>query len=137
MLNYAAALGIGVLVFQYGFGQAIAWPVPLLAFILLVAVGADYNMLLISRLREESSRNTRIGVLRTVASTGSVITSAGIIFAVSMFGLMTGSVDIMVQAGFILGCGLLLDTFVVRTLTVPAIATLLREASWWPDRSHR
>lgn len=135
VLNYTAALGIGVLVFQYGLGQAIAWPVPLLAFILLVAVGADYNMLLISRLREESSHNTRIGVLRTVASTGSVITSAGIIFAVSMFGLMTGSVDMMVQAGFILGCGLLLDTFVVRTLTVPAIATLLRGASWWPSRA--
>ncbi|MDW5610386.1 MMPL family transporter [Mycolicibacterium sp. D5.8-2] len=134
VLNYAAALGIGVLVFQYGFGQAIAWPVPLLAFILLVAVGADYNMLLISRLREESGRSVRVGVLRTVASTGSVITSAGIIFAVSMFGLMTGSVHIMVQAGFIIGCGLLLDTFVVRTLTVPAIATLLREKSWWPQR---
>lgn len=134
VLNYAAALGIGVLVFQHGFGHAIAWPVPLLAFILLVAVGADYNMLLISRLREESGRNMRIGVLRTVAGTGSVITSAGLIFAVSMFGLMTGSVHMMVQAGFIIGCGLLLDTFVVRTLTVPAIATLLQERSWWPSR---
>lgn len=134
VLNYFAALGLGVLVFQYGFGREIAWPVPLLAFILLVAVGADYNMLVISRLREESTRNMRVGVLRTVVSTGSVITSAGLIFAASMFGLMMGSVDIMVQAGFVIGCGLLLDTFVVRTLTVPAIATLLREKSWWPQR---
>lgn len=134
ILNYTASLGIGVLVFQYGLGQAIAWPVPLLAFILLVAVGADYNMLLISRLREECGRNVRVGVLRTVASTGSVITSAGIIFAVSLFGLMTGSVNMMVQAGFILGCGLLLDTFVVRTLTVPAVATLLGQMNWWPER---
>ncbi len=132
--NYFAALGVGVLVFQYGFGHDIAWPVPLLAFILLVAVGADYNMLLVSRLREESTANMRVGVLRTVASTGSVITSAGLIFAASMFGLVIGSVDMMVQAGFIIGCGLLLDTFVVRTLTVPAIATLLREKSWWPKR---
>jgi putative drug exporter of the RND superfamily len=135
VLNYTAALGIGVLFFQYGLGQAIAWQVPLLAFIILVAVGADYNMLLVSRLREESERNIRVGVLRTVASTGSVITSAGVIFAASMFGLMVGSLANMIQAGFIIGCGLLLDTFVVRTLTVPAIATLLREASWWPQQA--
>ncbi|OBH05770.1 hypothetical protein A5696_25140 [Mycobacterium sp. E2699] len=134
VLNYFAALGLGVLVFQYGFGHAIAWPVPLLAFILLIAVGADYNMLVISRLREESGRNMRVGVLRTVTSTGSVITSAGLIFAASMFGLMIGSLDMMIQAGFIIGCGILLDTFVVRTLTVPAIATLVRERSWWPHR---
>jgi RND superfamily putative drug exporter len=132
VLNYAAALGMGVLVFQYGLGHDIAWPVPLLSFIILVAVGADYNMLLISRLREESAKNIRVGVMRTVASTGSVITSAGLIFAASMFGLMVGSIGIMTQMGFIIGCGLLLDTFVVRTLTVPAIATLLGEASWWP-----
>ena len=135
VLNYAAALGMGVLVFQYGLGHDIAWPVPLLSFIILVAVGADYNMLLISRLREESANNIRVGVMRTVASTGSVITSAGLIFAASMFGLMVGSIGIMIQMGFIIGCGLLLDTFVVRTLTVPAIATLLGEASWWP--AHR
>ncbi|OCB32182.1 hypothetical protein A5676_06415 [Mycobacterium malmoense] len=135
VLNYCGALGLGVLVFQYGLGHAIAWPVPLLAFILLIAVGADYNMLVISRLREESAGNTRVGVLRTVTRTGSVITSAGLIFAASMFGLMIGSLDMMVQAGFVIGCGLLLDTFVVRTLTVPAIATLLRERSWWPHRS--
>ena len=134
VLNYTAALGLGVLVFQHGFGQDIAWPIPLMAFILLVAVGADYNMLVISRLREESVGNVRVGVLRTVVNTGSVITSAGLIFAASMFGLMLGSVAVMVQAGFVVGCGLLLDTFLVRTLTVPAIAVLLREGSWWPRR---
>jgi RND superfamily putative drug exporter len=134
VLNYLASLGIGVLIFQWGLGYEIAWPVPLLAFIILVAVGADYNMLLVSRLREESGRNIRIGVLRTVANTGSVITSAGLIFAASMFGLMVGSIAIMIQAGLIVGCGLLLDTLLVRTLTVPAVATLLREASWWPHR---
>lgn len=137
VLNYLASLGIGVLVFQWGLGYEIAWPVPLLAFIILVAVGADYNMLLVSRLREESKHNIRVGVLRTVARTGSVITSAGIIFAASMFGLMFGSIAIMIQVGLIIGCGLLLDTFLVRTLTVPAIATLLREASWWPNTPRR
>ncbi len=72
-------------------------------------------MLLVSRLREESGGNIRVGVLRTVANTGAVITSAGLIFAASMFGLMVGSVAIMIQAGLIIGAGLLLDTFVVRT----------------------
>jgi RND superfamily putative drug exporter len=137
VLNYLAALGVGVLIFQYWLGQQIAWPVPLLAFIILVAVGADYNLLLVSRLREESSRNVRIGVLRTVASTGSVITSAGLIFAASMFGLGFASVNLMVQSGVIIGIGLLLDTFLVRTLTVPAIATLIGRASWWPARESR
>lgn len=134
VLNYLASLGVGVLIFQWGLGYPIAYPVPLLAFIILVAVGADYNMLLVSRLREESDLNVRVGVLRIVASTGSVITSAGLIFAASMFGLLAGSVAIMIETGSIIGCGLLLDTFLVRTLTVPAIATLLREASWWPQR---
>ncbi|GED96040.1 MMPL/RND family transporter [Gordonia crocea] len=132
ILNYTAALGLGVLLFQHILGQAIFWPVPVLAFIILVAVGADYNMLLVSRLREESAAGLRVGVMRTVASTGAVITSAGLIFAASMFGLMAGSVGLMVQTGFIIGMGLLLDTFVVRTLTVPAIATMLGEVSWWP-----
>ena len=137
VLNYLASMGIGVLVFQWGLGHQIAWPVPLIALIILVAVGADYNMLLVSRLREESGPSIRVGVLRTVANTGAVITSAGLIFAASMFGLMVGSVAIMIQAGLIIGFGLLLDTFLVRTLTVPAIATLLREASWWPHRPQR
>ncbi|MGB6126455.1 MAG: MMPL family transporter, partial [Gordonia sp. (in: high G+C Gram-positive bacteria)] len=137
VLNYAAALGIGVLVLQHIFGNEIAWPVPLVSFIVLVAVGADYNMLLVSRLREESVANTRLGVLRTVAYTGSVITSAGLIFAASMFGLMLGSIDVMVQIGFIIGIGLLLDTFLVRTIVVPALAALFGEVSWWPGRVHR
>ncbi|MFT4201137.1 RND family transporter [Gordonia sp. (in: high G+C Gram-positive bacteria)] len=135
MLNYTAALGLGVLVFQHLLHKPLFWPVPLLAFIILVAVGADYNMLLVSRLREESAAGLRTGVMRTVGYTGPVITSAGVIFAASMFGLMAGSVILMVQAGFVIGAGLLIDTFIVRTLTVPAIAALLGKANWWPGRA--
>jgi hypothetical protein len=99
----------------------------------LVAVGADYNMLLICGIRDESSqRGIPSGVIRTVASTGGVITSAGVIFAASMFGLLFGSVTGMVQAGSIIGAGLLLDTFLVRTITVPALAVLVGRANWWP-----
>ena len=90
-----------------------------------MAVGADYNLLLISRIRDESPNGIRIGVIRTVGSTGGVITAAGLIFAASMFGLLFASITMMVQAGFVLGMGILLDTFLVRTVTVPAIATLV------------
>ncbi|MGB7146042.1 MMPL family transporter, partial [Mycobacterium sp.] len=97
-------------------------------------VGADYNLLLISRIRDESPRGVRFGVIRTVGSTGGVITAAGLIFAASVFGLLLASVSMLVQAGFVLGVGILLDTFLVRTITVPAIAALVGRANWWPSR---
>ncbi len=135
ILSYVSAVGIGVLFFQFILGQQLSWNVPGMAFLVLVAVGADYNLLLISRIREEAvGRGIRSGVIRTVGSTGGVITSAGLIFAASMFGLTASSISNIVQVGFIIGVGLLLDTFVVRTITVPAMAVLLGNANWWPSR---
>ncbi|OBF26001.1 hypothetical protein A5724_32345 [Mycobacterium sp. ACS1612] len=134
LISYFSALGLGVLVFQELLGQELHWSVPGLTFILLVAVGADYNLLLISRIRDESPHGIRIGVIRTVASTGGVITSAGLIFAASMLGLMFASITTMLQAGFVIGVGILLDTFVVRTVTVPAMAVIVGKANWWPNR---
>ncbi len=134
IVSYLAALGIGVAFFELLLGQQLHWSVPGLAFIILVAVGADYNMLLISRIREESPHGLRLGVIRTVGATGGVITAAGCIFAATMFGLLFSSISTMVQAGFVVGVGLLLDTFVVRTITVPAAATLIGNANWWPSR---
>jgi putative drug exporter of the RND superfamily len=135
IVSYLSALGIGVVMFQLILHQELHWSVPGLTFIILVAVGADYNLLLISRIRDESPHGLRIGVIRTVGSTGGVITAAGLIFAASMFGLLFASISMMVQAGFVLGMGILLDTFLVRTVTVPAIATLVGKANWWPSRS--
>jgi putative drug exporter of the RND superfamily len=117
-----------------GLAQELHWSVPGLTFILLVAVGADYNLLLISRIRDESPHGIRIGVIRTVTSTGGVITSAGLIFAASMLGLMVASITTMIQVGFVIGVGILLDTFLVRTITVPAMAALVGRANWWPYR---
>jgi RND superfamily putative drug exporter len=97
-------------------------------------MGADYNMLLISRIRDESPRGIRSGVIRTVGSTGGVITAAGLIFASSMFGLLFASISTNVQAGFVVGIGILLDTFLVRTVTVPAMAVLVGRANWWPSK---
>jgi putative drug exporter of the RND superfamily len=134
IVSYLSALGIGAIVFQFILGQELHWTVPGLTFIILVAVGADYNLLLISRIRDESPHGVRVGVIRTVGSTGGVITAAGLIFAASMFGLLFASITMMVQAGFVLGMGILLDTFLVRTVTVPAIATLVGRGNWWPSR---
>lgn len=135
VVSYFAALGISVLVFQNFLGQQLHWSVPPLAFVVLIAVGADYNMLMVSRLRDESPHSTRYGVIRTLSSTGGVITAAGLIFAASVAGLMFSSIGVVVQGGFMIGVGILLDTFVVRTITVPAIAALVGKANWWPSRS--
>ncbi|WP_082972545.1 MULTISPECIES: RND family transporter [unclassified Mycobacterium] len=135
VISYLSAVGIGVLVVQYLLGQQLHWSVPPLAFVVLVAVGADYNMLLVSRMREESPRSMRYGIIRTLGSTGGVITAAGLIFAASMCGLLFSSISTVVQGGFVIGVGILLDTFLVRTITVPAIAALVGRANWWPSRA--
>jgi putative drug exporter of the RND superfamily len=138
VISYLSAVGIGVLVFQYLLGQQLHWSVPPLAFVVLVAVGADYNMLLVSRMREESPQSMRYSIIRTLSSTGGVITAAGLIFAASMCGLLFSSIGTVVQGGVVIGVGILLDTFLVRTITVPAIAALVGRANWWPSqRSER
>ena len=134
VLSYFAAIGIGVLTFQFILDQQLHWSVPPLAFVVLVAVGADYNMLFVSRMRDESPHSIRYGIIRTLSSTGGVITAAGLIFAASMGGLLFSSIGIVIQGGFVIGVGILLDTFVVRTITVPAIAALVGRANWWPSR---
>jgi RND superfamily putative drug exporter len=134
VISYFAAIGISVLVFQYALGQQLHWSVPPLAFVVLVAVGADYNLLFVSRMRDESPHGMRYGVIRTLTSTGGVITAAGLIFAASMSGLLFSSITTVVQGGFVIGVGVLVDTFLVRTITVPAMATLVGRANWWPSR---
>ncbi len=134
VLSYASAIGIAVIFFQFILGQPIFWNIPGMTFLVLVAVGADYNLLLISRIREEAHRGTKVAIIRTIGATGGVITSAGLIFAASMLALTVSSIAAIVQTGFIIGVGLLLDTFVVRTITVPAIAVLLGEKNWWPRK---
>ncbi len=134
VLSYLSSLGLAVLFFQFILGQEIHWSVPGLTFIISVAMGADYSMLLISRIRDESPRGIRSGVIRTVTQTGGVITVAGLIFSASMIGLQFSSIATLVQIGFIISIGILLDTFVVRTLTVPALAVLVGKANWWPSK---
>ena len=129
VLSYASAVGLGVLVWQILLDKPLDWWVPVNAFVLLVAVGADYNMLLMKRVREEAADGSAQGIARAVSATGRVITAAGLIFAASMFAMMFGSITSLAQLGFTVGMGLLLDTFIVRTLVVPACAALLGRAA--------
>lgn len=137
VLSFVSAVGIGVIFFQFILGQNLHWSVPGTAFLVLVAVGADYNLLLIHRIRDEvrHGHTMSAAVVRTVGATGGVITSAGIIFAVSMLSLTVSSLSTVVQMGFVIGVGLLLDTFIVRTVTVPAMAVLAGNANWWPSKT--
>ncbi|MGI9135976.1 MAG: RND family transporter, partial [Candidatus Nanopelagicales bacterium] len=134
VISYLSALGMGVILFQFILGQELHWSVPGLTFIILVAVGADYNLLLISRIRDESPHGIKSGIIRTVTQTGGVITATGLIFAASMVGLQFSSISTLVQIGFIIASGILLDTFLVRTITVPALAVLVGKANWWPSK---
>ena len=137
VLSFVSATGIGVVFFQFILGQDIYWSVSGMAFLVLVAVGADYNLLLISRIRDEAKYGVSSAVIKTVGATGGVITSAGLIFAASMLALTVSSLATVVQLGFIIGVGLLLDTFIVRTITVPAIAVLMGDRNWWPSKTPR
>ena len=134
VLSYLSSLGLAVIMFQGILGQDLHWSVPGLTFIISVAMGADYSMLLIARIRDESPRGIKSGVIRTVTQTGGVITVAGLIFSASMIGLQFSSITTLVQMGFIISVGILLDTFVVRTVTVPAMAVLVGKANWWPSK---
>lgn len=135
VLSYGAAMGLSMLIWQYALDMPLDWTVAAIAFVILVAVGADYNLLLAKRMHEEAPEGRAEDIARATAATGGVITSAGVIFAASMFALLAGKVTTMGQLGTTIAIGLLLDTFVVRSLLVPAAATLLGRRLWWPQRS--
>jgi len=135
VVTYAAALGAGVQIFRQLLGiDALADSVPLLSFLFLVALGVDYNIFLATRAREEtnSSGDPRQGMLRALRVTGGVITSAGILLAAVFAVLGVLPVIALTQIGVIVGLGVVVDTLLVRTLLVPALAILLGERFWWP-----
>ncbi|MFF4428105.1 MMPL family transporter [Streptomyces sp. NPDC001513] len=138
-LNFLATLGVSALVFErlLGFSGTDA-SVPLYGFVFLVALGVDYNIFLMSRVREESlTLGTRRGVLRGLTTTGGVITSAGVVLAATFAALMVIPLAFMVQIAFIVAFGVLLDTLVVRSLLVPALVIDIGPRAWWPSRLSR
>jgi RND superfamily putative drug exporter len=139
VLSFSATLGISALVFNHVFKFVGADPaVPLYGFIFLVALGVDYNIFLMTRVREESLRfGTRDGVIRGLVITGGVITSAGIVLAATFAALGVIPVLFLSQIAFIVGFGVLLDTIVVRSLLVPALSYDLGRRIWWPSKLSR
>lgn len=139
MLSFAATLGISALVFNGIFGFPGADPsVVLYGFIFLVALGIDYNIFLMTRVREESLRTgTRKGVLIGLIVTGGVITSAGIVLAATFAALAVIPILFLVQLAFVVAFGVLLDTIIVRSLLVPALVHDIGKHVWWPSRKHK
>ena len=139
VLSFAATMGISALVFDYVFRFPGADPaVPLYGFIFLVALGVDYNIFLMTRIREESVRHgTRPGVLLGLSRTGGVITSAGIVLAATFAALSVIPVLFLSQIAFIVGFGVLVDTLVVRSLLVPALTYDIGRRVWWPSKLAR
>ncbi|MFL5883547.1 MAG: MMPL family transporter [Thermoleophilaceae bacterium] len=133
--SFFGTLGIGILFIRYVDGQTgIDNSLPTFAFIFLVALGIDYTIFLMSRVREEARRHgTREGTLRALTATGPVITSAGVILAGTFSVLMTLPVTFAFNIGFLVALGILLDTFIVRTIMVPAAVELVGDKIWWPS----
>lgn len=136
VISFGTAMGVAALVFNGIFQFPGADPaVPLFGFIFLVALGIDYNIFLMTRVREESLKHgTRLGILRGLSITGGVITSAGLVLAATFAALSVIPILFLVQLAFIVAFGVLLDTFVVRTLLVPALAYDIGRAIWWPSK---
>jgi RND superfamily putative drug exporter len=137
VLSFFGTLGLSIVVFRYVLGDAgVDTSMPTYAFIFLVALGTDYTIFLMSRVREEARHvGTREGVLRALSATGPVITSAGVILAGTFAVLMTLPVTFVFDIGFIVAVGILLDTFIVRTIMVPALVELLGDRIWWPSNA--
>ncbi|MDF2561100.1 MAG: hypothetical protein K0R99_2546 [Microbacterium sp.] len=139
VLSFGTAMGVSALVFNGIFDFPGADPaVPLFGFVFLVALGIDYNIFLMTRVREESKQHgTREGILRGLSITGGVITSAGLVLAATFAALSVIPILFLVQLAFIVAFGVLLDTFVVRSLLVPALTYDIGRAIWWPSKLWR
>ncbi len=131
--SIAASFGISVLIWQDLFGKPVHWLVMLMSVIILLAVGSDYNLLLVSRFKDEIHAGLKTGVIRSMAGTGGVVTAAGFVFAATMAAMTLSKLTVLAQLGSTIAIGLLVDTLIVRSLLMPSIATLLGRWFWWPQ----
>jgi putative drug exporter of the RND superfamily len=132
VLSLAASFGLSVLWWQYIIGMELHWIVQAFSVIILLAVGSDYNLLVVSRFKEEIGAGIKTGIIRAMGATGGVVTAAGVVFAVTMASLVTSDLRSIGQGGTTIGLGLLFDTLIVRSLMTPSIAALLGRWFWWP-----
>lgn len=134
VLSLGASFGLAVLVWQYILGIHLHWMVLAMSVIILLAVGSDYNLLLVSRLKEELGAGIQTGIIRAMGGTGKVVTTAGLVFAATMASMAVSDLQIIGQIGTTIGLGLLFDTMIVRSFMTPSIAALLGRWFWWPQR---
>jgi RND superfamily putative drug exporter len=132
VLSLGASFGLSVLIWQHLLATPLHWMVMAMSVIILLAVGADYNLLLVSRFKEEIHAGLNTGIIRSMGGTGSVVTSAGLVFAFTMMSMAVSELTVIGQVGTTIGLGLLFDTLVVRSFMTPAIAALLGKWFWWP-----
>jgi RND superfamily putative drug exporter len=133
-LSLGASFGLSVLIWQDLLGIDLYWIVLALAIILLLAVGSDYNLLLISRFKEELSAGVNTGIIRAMAGSGAVVTAAGLVFAATMASFVFADLRILGQIGTTIALGLLFDTLIVRSFMTPSVAALMGRWFWWPLR---
>jgi putative drug exporter of the RND superfamily len=133
VLSLGASFGLSVLLWQHLIGIELHWMVLAMSVIILLAVGADYNLLLVSRFKEEIHAGLNTGIIRSMGGTGSVVTSAGLVFAFTMMTMAVSELTVIGQVGTTIGLGLLFDTLIVRSLMTPSIAALLGKWFWWPQ----
>ena len=132
-LSLAASFGLAVLLWQHLIGLELHWMVLAMSVIILLAVGSDYNLLLVSRFKEERDAGLNTGIIRAIAGSGSVVTSAGLVFAFTMMSFAISDLTVMAQVGTTIGLGLLVDTLVIRSFLTPSIAALMGKWFWWPQ----
>ncbi|AFE15384.1 putative transmembrane transport protein MMPL1 [Mycobacterium tuberculosis] len=136
-LSLGSAFGLSVLIWQHILHMPLHWLVLPMAIIVMLAVGSDYNLLLIARFQEEIGAGLKTGMIRAMAGTGRVVTIAGLVFAFTMGSMVASDLRVVGQIGTTIMIGLLFDTLVVRSYMTPALATLLGRWFWWPRRVDR
>ncbi|BBZ77004.1 membrane protein [Mycolicibacterium anyangense] len=134
LISLGASFGLSVFVWQYVLGVQIHWAVLVMSVIILLAVGSDYNLLLVARMKEEIGAGINTGIIRAMGGTGKVVTNAGLVFAFTMMSMLVSDLTSIGQVGTTIGLGLLFDTLVVRAFMTPSIAALLGRWFWWPQQ---
>lgn len=133
-LSLGASFGLSVLLWQHILAIHLHWLVLAMSVIVLLAVGSDYNLLLVSRFKQEIGAGLKTGIIRSMGGTGKVVTNAGLVFAVTMASMAVSDLRVIGQVGTTIGLGLLFDTLIVRSFMTPSIAALLGRWFWWPLR---
>ena len=133
LLSLGTSFGLSVLIWEHILGTPLHWMVLAMSVIILLAVGSDYNLLLVSRFKEEIHAGINTGIIRSMAGTGAVVTSAGLVFAFTMMSMAVSNLIVIGQVGTTIGLGLLFDTLVIRSFMTPSIAAMMGRWFWWPQ----